>query len=85
MEIIDNTIYFKSNIMFYSKEAHGVKPNTIRTLAEFDHESLINNIFTLEFIQITSADDNTKMFKRQLSDISRFNENTFIFSWFHDS
>ena len=80
MEIIENTIRFKSIPMFFEKEKYGLKPNTVRELSGAEWDLLLNNITHLDKIWITSTEDETEFFTRTITDISFF-DNRFIFSW----
>lgn len=81
MHIINNTIYFKSDEPYYTKEKSGIKSNTVRILSESDINVLlvIYGIQNIKRINIMNT-DKTDYFTRELSDISMYYDN-FIFSW----
>jgi hypothetical protein len=83
--VIMDKVSFKSQEPFFSKEADGRKPNTIRRLAEDDPRRIIllrwMNHDTYGEIEITLV-HGSKGFTRQVVDVSLF-EGWFIISWKH--
>jgi hypothetical protein len=81
MHIINNTIYFKSDEPYYTKEKSGIKSNTVRILSKSDINVLllICGIQNIKRINIMNTDKKDS-FTRELSDISTHYDN-FIFSW----
>ena len=74
MEIIIDTIYCKTNHLFFDKEKTGIKPNTIRQLNITDKEHLLNKIWKVKYIVIESLEDNDNSFSRNITDISFFDD-----------
>jgi len=90
MNVINDTIYFKSTDEFYFKEKKGIKPNTVRCPINYGDASYIIDFKqrikneTL-FIQIANSINPHLTFKRTIRDISKVPNSTFwVFSWFHD-
>lgn len=84
MKIINNTIYCKTNNIYFDKEKLGVKPNTVRNIDEDDREFILNNIWTLKYVVVESLEDNSCSFSRNITDISFFDD-YMIISWDHNS
>jgi hypothetical protein len=61
MHIINNTIYFKSDEPYYTKEKSGIKSNTVRILSKSDINVLllICGIQNIKRINITGIKSNT--------------------------
>ena len=84
MRIDNHTIIFKSNPLYYNKEKHGIKPNTVRKVNANELGEIINNLFFIQFIRIENT-ETEEFFIRKLKDISFIlPEIEFIFSWEHN-
>lgn len=87
MKIQNNTIYFKSNPLFFWREITGSKSNTIRMLTPDENEELISFVEynKYKYINICRSDDTRKEFTRAITDISKIGEllgNTiYVISW----
>lgn len=82
MKIIKDTILVKSSPEFYNKESTGLKDNTTRTL-----KSITEDGYTLEDLQackyiIVRNTETEEQFKREISDVSPFEDIIIIISWF---
>lgn len=94
MEIEGNTIKFKSNPLYYHKEATGLKNNTVRIMSNMDEFiTLLNNLANIKKIQIYNTESSI-FFERELTDISVTNiielktedfvNYIFVFTWKRD-
>jgi hypothetical protein len=80
MYIINDTIYFKSDDPYFSKEMSGIKSNTVRIFSEKDiNLLLVYGIQNIKRINIMNTNE-SDFFERKLSDIS-ICRNNYIFSW----
>ncbi len=84
MEIIIDTMYCKTNDIFFDKEKTGVKPNTVRLLNTAEKDQLLNKIWKVKYVVIESLEDNNNSFSRNITDISFFDD-YMIISWNHNS
>ena len=78
-------IIFKSVEPFFTKEADGRKPNTIRQLSDGDprRDTLLKWIGLDSYGQIEiTLEGGPKGFRRQVTDVSIY-QNWFIISWKH--
>lgn len=87
---MENKVSFKSSEPFFTKEADGRKPNTIRKDNPLDRRFAILTVWMEKkqygLIEITCAQDGNQFegFTRQVTDVS-FYEGWWIISWKHDS
>ena len=89
MEIIDDTIFFKSSALFYELEQSDKKRNTVRLLNEEEYNKLSDwiNGYSEKWITISENDSPVITFLRKLTDISciskeiLFNNYIYVFSW----
>lgn len=76
MKIRNNTIYFKSDPIYFWREITGSKSNTVRMLTPEENEEFISFIEynKNKYINICRSDDNRKEFTRAITDITKIGE-----------
>jgi hypothetical protein len=80
MDVLDDTIFFKSIPAMYKKERSGEKPNTVRVI---ENDEIVQHVEDFHKINITNIHTNEN-FTRTLEDVSTSlikGTRIFIFSW----
>ena len=80
MDVLDDTIFFKSIPAMFSKEVDGTKPNTVRVIEDAE---IIEHLEEFSRINITNTHTHEN-FTRILKDVSTSlikGTRIFIFSW----
>lgn len=81
MKIITDTIIVKSTPEYYLKESTGLKDNTARTLKSITEDGYtLDDLRACKYVIIRNP-ETEEQFKREISDVSPF-EDIIIISWF---